>query len=195
MRKRSAFRFRHERSLHDAVVGQFVIQNQVFRVRTGVPGLRHSCRIRSEIRRPLPCQGSEQFLPSNCGSSRVVAAHKPTRRGTRSKLIDRLLGGCHDPRIAGHSQVIEACITHHLASRDGRRRLADTLFDAKERVLQPGVAVPANRCCKATHSGNWVTSECCGRDRFRRRHWRGRRCRSSRRRLLTRTSTVHVASM
>ena len=29
VRKRSAFRFRRERSLHDAVVGQFVIQNQV----------------------------------------------------------------------------------------------------------------------------------------------------------------------
>ena len=102
-----------------------------------------------------------------------------------------MLGGCPNPRIAGHSQVIEACITYHLASRDGRRRPADTLFDAKERVLQPGVCrarkslLQGNAFRKLGHVGM------LRRDRFRRRHWRRRRCRSSRHRLLTRTSTVH----
>ena len=107
---------RQEHALGDAVVGQFVVQDQVFRAEEvaedGGVGAMAAGKDRGRFGADEPGDLLVQLL-----QQRIVAAHQPARGGARPELVEGRFGGRDDRGVAGHSQVVEDRVTHHLARR------------------------------------------------------------------------------
>ncbi len=135
--KRSPRGLRQHGSLHDAVVRQFVVQNEIVRaeqmpedrgIDTVAAGKRHG-RIDAQ-------EGGQALV--QLFDNRVIAAHQPAGRGAGAETIDCRFDRRGDARLAGHAQIVEARVADQIASVDLHGCPVDALLDAEKRDLQPG---------------------------------------------------------
>jgi len=129
------------RPLHDAVVGQFVVEDQVFcaeemteeRCVGAVAAWKHDGPLRAD-------EGGE--LPVERLQNRIVTPHHPAGRCAAAEAVDRLLGGPGHVRVAGEAEVVEARVAHHLAAGDAGHAALHRLVGEQERVLEAGCGQP-----------------------------------------------------
>ena len=131
-------RLRRHRPLDNAVVGQFVVEDQILRPEEVAEegGIRAVAT--GKHRRPLGSQERGQ-LRVELVEERVVAPHHPAGRGAAPEAVDRRLGRPGDFVMAGEAEVVEAREADDVTAGDPGGAAADTLVGTEEGIDQPGV--------------------------------------------------------
>ena len=126
-------RLRGDRSLNDAVVGQFVIEDQIFGAEEVVEDRGVRAVAAGEDGRALGAEERRQ-LPIEVVEERVVTADHPARGGTASKAVDGRLRRPRHVRMPGEPKVVEAREADHVAAADPRRPAADPFVGPEEGI-------------------------------------------------------------
>ena len=121
--------------LHDAVVGQFVVEDQVAGaeemvehrgVRAVAAGKHHG-----PLRAKEPGQFTIEFV-----EDRVVAADHAAGRGAAAKAVDRVFSGPRHIGMAGKTEVVEAREADDLAAADAGRATVHLFVGPQEGIFK-----------------------------------------------------------
>jgi len=138
-------RLRGDRSLDHAVVGQLVIEDQVFGVEEVVEDRGVRAIATGENGRTLGAEERRQ-LPIEVVEERVVAADHPARRSAAAEAVDGRLRRSRHIRMAREPEVIEAREADHVAAADPRRPAADPFVGPEEGIGQARLLEATQPC-------------------------------------------------
>jgi len=155
-------RLRGDRPLDDAVVGQFVVQDQVLCAEQVGEDRRIRAVAAGEHRRPLGAEKRGQ-LGVELVEEDVVASDHAARRGAASEAIDRRLGGPRHIGVAGEAEVVETRETDHVPSGDPGRPPLDAFVGTEEGVREARPAEAAETFLEDTDLGEGIVADGRGR--------------------------------
>ena len=133
VRKRPPRSLRQARALGDAVVGQFVVQDQVF-LAEQVPKQRRVGAVPAG--KYDAASVPRNWASSSSNSSRIEWLPPTSRLAERCSQIGRSRPWRRrSPGMSGQAQVVEARVAHDFAAPDRGHPLLDSLVGAEKRVL------------------------------------------------------------
>ena len=139
--ERSLARLRGGGPLHDAVVRQLVVEDQVARAEQVVEHRCVGAVAAGKHHGPLGAdkvgQRGVEFV-----EDRVVAAHHAAGRRAAAEAIDGLLGRPRHVRMTRQAQIVEACETDHIAAGDRGGPPTHPLVGQQEGIVEPGLHQP-----------------------------------------------------
>ena len=124
-------------ALHDAVVGQLVVENEIAGTEEVVEHGGIGAIAAGKYHGPLRADECRQFgvkLVEDC----VVAADHAAGGSAAAETVDRRLGGTRHVGVACQAEIVEAREAHDITAADPRRPAPDLLVGQQEWIFEPG---------------------------------------------------------